>query len=372
MIVNKRYGVVQTLVSVLMFFLVLAVVGGYGFAETKDANAKKQAEWQEIFIDKGYSYTWCGNRQLILEFGEKKPRLVDIHTKDIHELLIEADYYGCSPDGRYVFSQKAKDCGGLVVYDTRIKQAQCLIQKKDSRQFFSYGSPTLLSPDGRYLAWYSRGDIKLSGGELLTLIPILENDMISRESIAWSPDSKKLILLTGSTSHLDDLRGTPKQYLILYDVLTNIRTTLKFEFKGDFYGKRIKISPDGKKLYIEAILEEFGKGYLLVLDLFKLDPTKLTVRPVLLKDGIWSFDVGVDNLIVLHTFPDPEVPTNKPPNIKTAGLYLADSRGKIIQRLTSNTIDLYPKFSRDGRAIAFRRTTVKPWTESIYVLLKTD
>lgn len=378
---NRKYGVVRTLISVLVFFLVLAVVGGYGFAETKDANAKKQGEWQEILIDKGYSYTWCGSRQLILEGGDKKTRLTDIHAKNIHELPI-AGNYGCSPDGRYVFSlQKTKDCNGLVVYDTKTKQLQCLLQKKeDSQVSFSYRSPTLLSPDGKYFAWYSKGEIRLSGGEILTLIPAFENvenimiilkepdpEKRGLESIAWSPDSKKLILFTG-TSHLDDLRGTPKQYLIMYDVLTNKRTTLQVKFKNEHYGKIIKVSPDGKKLYIKAISGEAVENYLYVLDLTKTGPDKSTVKPILIRKDVWSFDIGSGNLIVFHTYPDPESPHKA--NIKDAGLYLTDSKGKAIQRLTSDTIDLYPKFSRDGRAIAFRRATVKPWTNAIYVLLK--
>ena len=187
------------------------------------------------------------------------------------------------------------------------------------------------------------------------------------ESIAWSPDSKKLILFTG-TSHLDDLRGTPKQYLIMYDVLTNKRTTLQVKFKNEHYGKIIKVSPDGKKLYIKAISGEAVENYLYVLDLTKTGPDKSTVKPILIRKDVWSFDIGSGNLIVFHTYPDPESPHKA--NIKDAGLYLTDSKGKAIQRLTSDTIDLYPKFSRDGRAIAFRRATVKPWTNAIYVLLK--
>lgn len=399
---NRKYGVVRTLVRALVFFLVFAIVGGYGLTEVKTETGK-QGEWQEVLIDKGYSYTWCGNRQIILA-----GKIVDIYTKKVHQLPPEAGshyYPGCLSDGRYVFFKKTPSKGengsnAFVIYDTKTQQSQVLPISMDKWPSFSIIPPALISPDGRYLAWYSKGEIKLPGGEILTLVPVFENVenimIVSKEpdpekrgiqTIAWSPDSKKLILLIG-TSHLDDLRGIPKQYLIMYDVLTNKRTALRLKFKNDHYGKIIKVSPDGNKLYIQAILGEGVKNYLYVLDLTKTGPDKSTVKPILLRKDVRFFDISSDNLIVFHTFPDPETPHKA--NIKDAGLYLADSGGKVIQRLTSNTIDLYPKFSKDGQVIAFRRTTVKSWNkapskgegafglgmldsvDSVYILLRKD
>jgi WD40 repeat protein len=349
---EKKYKITKTLASVFAFFLIFTLVIGYGFAEDK-TEVKKEG-WKEIRIDEAYLFNWCGNRHLILEGGGKNNRLIDIYTQEVQQLPVTA-YYGCSPDGRYVFSQggiyMGKKCEGLAVYDTKTKQVQCLLNTKDIPSFSKITS-SFLSPDGKYLVWNSKGKIKLHGGEILTLIPVLDDKKDIMQSgfkdIAWSPDSKKVFILTG---------GEP-QRLLIYDVSTNKLTLFKLELTNNFYGINIKPSSDGKKLYIRAMLYEESGRSLYVLNLTKLDLTRSIASPKLIMKDFWDFDIGSDDLIVFHKFPDPEAHFD-PSDIKNAGLYLADSKGKIIQRLTSNTIDLYPKYSKDGQAIAFRRATVK-------------
>lgn len=353
----------KNILFIIVIFLSLALTVVCSFGQIRTTIEKKEG-WKEVFIDKAYYFIWCGEKELLLKGDGNDYRLVNIYTKEVKKIPIKLEQHNmpicCSSNGNYVFIRKFEPNGGLIIFNKNNMEIKTLPLVDFPN--FSNISPSLLSPNDGYFVWHSKGKLELDKQKTITFIPVFSRaqDVLKNgfEDIAWAPNSKKLFLLTA---------GEP-QSLITYDILSTQMTTTRLELRENFYGKRVRISSNGNKLYIQAILDENKGRNLYELDLFKVNSTRSVVRPELLRNDVWSFDISADNLIVFHMVPPPDAYSPYPKEY--AGLYLADSKGKVVERLTRTTIDTHPQFSKDGQAIAFIRTTVKPMVSYVHCLIK--
>lgn len=363
---RKKRKTNKIIASVFIVLFVFVSVGGYVFADDK-TEIKNQGGWKETYIDKAEQYKWCGNNQLLLGGGGKNYRIIDIQTQKVQQLPSEIEkYYAhifCSSDGRYVFLRKIgnkEDREAFVVYDTKTTKIQFMPNMTECDLFGMVLQPSLISPDGRYLMWCKNGEIKLFGENILKLTPFFQNT-ISKPSfrhVEWSPDSKKLYILTESKP----------QSLIIYNILNNKNTSFKIKFGGGFYGHYFKVSPDGNKIYIWACKGE-GEDYnLYILDLAKYDSNVSVINlPIFIK-GVDTFDISIDGAIIYNMTSDNEM-TSSIYSIEYAGLYFTGIENVATQKLTASN-DGGGCFSKDGRAFAFIRTSEKPVSSSVYILLK--
>jgi len=162
---NKKYGVVQTLVSALVFFLFFATVVGYGFGEVKTGNTKelKQDVSERFFID-------CYNAFALKEFSALR-EFYDKHTEETkpdkcfklnnNEFLVTVTDTGRIAQGLYLTDIKKDKIEMENGYIAGIKVERELVGKKKKRY-------VLLSYSDLHAGYWSKGYF------ILNLIPRTE------------------------------------------------------------------------------------------------------------------------------------------------------------------------------------------------------
>lgn len=358
-------------VCMFIVFGITALLTSYVYAEAGPGH-RLQSDWKELFIGKAEQYAWCGENTLLLGGSEKTYRLFDIQTKQFKVLPVEPNrYYAdifCSPDGKYAFLRKLpplyknenNDSEAFVVYDTTTLKKESLPVDKDTFSrcevaHIGTEHSSLLSPDSKYLMWCIRKDVDLPGGGHITLLPAFQSESFSIVTYTWLPDSSKMIIITGEAP----------QRIVLFDISSHKRKDVRLYLSNNFYGRELKISQNGEKIYIWAILDDFEGESLYVLNSSELNSTEVVVKPKLFRSNISSFDLSTTGAIV-YSMVSVERTIKKIK--KNLGIYLTDSSGRFTQKLTKNTLDTEPKISKDGRSIVFARTAPGRAGKSIYVL----
>lgn len=148
---NKKYEMAQTLASALMFFLVLATVGGYGFAEEKAVTSSNGIpKWRKVAVLKNAiggidSISWCGKSSIVYFYEiphvtSQDPgyivfrggfKLYDVKTGKEHSIIkdIMTGRPFCNADGSFVYwfggkkfkerEKKSENATLLSGYDTK-------------------------------------------------------------------------------------------------------------------------------------------------------------------------------------------------------------------------------------------------------------
>ncbi len=331
--------------------------------------------WEEVLLvkDEG-GPQWCGPRKIFFRTAPAGARLIDVFTREVKTLALDSEYehyfMDCFPSGKYiVFKRKYRKKDGkgfdsIAFHDAESnKPIKVLpyITRSRFRQIASIGY-SLLSPDGKYMAWFDKGEILLEGEKKITLLPVLrELDMEFRD-ITWSPDSRKIFFLT----------KIKPQKLIVYDKKTADYKIFSINLIG-YYALELKASPGGKSVYLRAIRDEVDRGNLFRLNLDKLEPTSSIIRPEFLSNAVSTFNFGAEGTMVFNARPPPD--SKSLFSFEFAGIYLADMDGNVQSRLTAGHYDTEPIFSKDGNMIAFDRTDPKipgNWKYLIYVLFRKD
>lgn len=146
---NKKYGMVQTLVSALVFFLVSIIALGHGFAEEKTITSSNDIpKWHKVAAIKnidGESIKWCGKLSIVYfsiphpEYGKFEGGIEFYDLKTGKSRLITDDPKTskpfCSADGSVVFwygsvildnfkdNAKIKTTATLWGYDTKTNRS---------------------------------------------------------------------------------------------------------------------------------------------------------------------------------------------------------------------------------------------------------
>lgn len=145
---SKKYGVVQTLISVLVFFLVFAIVLESGSAEEKAVNSSKGIpKWRKVAvledsIADSDEKNWCGKSSIVYFYKiphvtDQEPgytvggfKLYDVKTGKEHSIIkdIMTGRPFCNDDGSFVYwfggkkikeKEKSKNTTLLSGYDTK-------------------------------------------------------------------------------------------------------------------------------------------------------------------------------------------------------------------------------------------------------------
>ena len=148
---SKKYGVVRTLVSALMFFLVSVTAGGYGSADEKTVTSSKGIpKWRKIAVLKNAvggmdTISWCGKSSIVYFYEiphvtAQEPgyivfgggfKLYDVKTGKEHSIIkdIMTGRPFCNADGSFVYwfggkkfkerEKKSENATLLSGYDTK-------------------------------------------------------------------------------------------------------------------------------------------------------------------------------------------------------------------------------------------------------------
>ena len=359
--------------------VVIGLVSFAGAEETKENYPFNPSEiimdksWEEVLlVEEGFYPRWCGPRKIFYATPKKGFHLIDVGTREVSRLQLHDAYRyqfkGCLPSGRYIIFKRRyrnRDANGfdsIAIYDSKSHEHTNILPLSPEKfPHISFPFRSLVSPDGRYMAWYEAGEIRLKEGEKIVLVPVLRRPYKRLYNLAWAPDSKKIFLILGGKS----------QKLIVYDIETGRQKSFLLD-TGKYGAKFLAVSPDGKNLYVRAILYEFVEDFLFRLNLEEIGENISEVKAQFLKNGVDFFSFGSNGKMVLNIVPSPDARSRFP--FEFAGLYLADMDGNVLKRLTANNYDLGPRFSQDGRMILFERVNIKPgpgkWIDYIYILVR--
>jgi len=357
-------------------FFLFAVIGLISFAGAEDqkegypfdpSQIEMDDSWEEVFIDKGGDQNWCSNDKTV----NREPSgfyLWDIYSKKTNHIFhkdkniyFTIKFVGCTPDGRYVFFERLDSEGKSYIEVYNVKNGgpvKVYTVNSDYKgpSLSNYGI-SMVSPDGKYLAWHNKGTGILLDGDMISILPILKEVGSQPTHMVWSRDSKKAFLI-------DPGKQT---YLYVYDVSSEILSSFQLE-TGNYYARIVKLSWDERKLYIWGLLGEFGSGRLFALDMEELQSGK-SISPKVLISEVESFAPGPGNIIVFNVYPHLAKRSHLP--VEYAGLFVADERGNVIKRLTKG-FDTNPKFSQNGAALTFDREKKmeRTWKGLGYALLR--
>lgn len=325
--------------------------------------------WEEFQISEITDYGWCGTDKTVIrrrfvfylmDMYSKKSILV-LHVDEKKPFYTK--FVGCTQDNRYIFFERrdAEKPVYIEIYDVKSgKPVKVLTVKSDYRKWPSIlnGDTSLLSPDGKYLAWHSKKTAALSDGKEISIIPVFNEVSDQALHIEWSKDSKKAFILDWDKQHR----------LLIYDVVREKLSVFRLEL-GDFYARILKLSSDENKLYIWGWHQQSGDNRIFKLDLKNLHSEKPIVTPGVFLNNVGPFTTGPGNTLIFSVYPHCSKPSHLPNEF--AGLFVADEQGNVIKRLTKG-MDMYPSFSRNGTAITFLHCERAGgrWRDKGYALIK--
>lgn len=283
--------------------------------------------------------------------SKKKISVRDVKTNVVREIAFLAvpTFKGCTPDSRYLFIDANINGGALEVFDTQtMRQVHSWPWKEPSGH-----SGRLLSPDGHYLAWFTDEEIMLGGDWKLKTIPLLRDSSRDKDSLAWSPDSRKVYLLPDISTEL----------FFIYDVPTKKLDTVRLIFDlPHFAAIDIKVHPETGVIYIFGGLIE---DYFFYYDkyLFSLDPANIPnggksvkVPTKRVGDVFVTFAFGPDKTILFSMMSLDEMSGDMFPE-EYNGIFVADLDGNILRRITKGTYDYAPYYWKEQDTILFKRAT---------------
>ncbi len=301
-------------------------------------------QWEEVSLGIIGEITWCGDSTVVYrEKNSINKHDVRNGEKNTYPLDVEKgfwiQFYGCSPDGSYLFARKVpmprnkKSPLILEVYETKtMRRLKTLSFPK------RFENRSALSPDGRFIPWFKDGEIVINENYKVKLLPVF--NVIGKYIIwnTWSFDSKKLFLISPAF---------PNQ-ILLYDVEAGKlkRIKLLFEFEVQRGLGPVTVHPDGGKIYF-SVLNRRGEYE---IDLTKIDWSKPFVKPTLFmeRSGIDEFNKKGDMLFT--------APSISAENGKGNDLFLMEKDGRKIKRLRENFKGSSLKISRGGKEILFGRS----------------
>jgi len=375
----KKYGLSvkgKTTISLSIFFIFFLTSIASANEEAKFPFDPSQIEmddaWEEVLLVEGGFYPrWCGPGKIFYFTATTGFKLINIFTREVKSFPENDDYrdyfMDCTPSGSHVvfkrrnFKKKNdKSFQSIVVFDTNSgKEAAVLPDSKEKLPSVSSFPYSLLSPDGKYMAWYEKGKLRVNDEYKIKLVPVSKKAKEEFLDLAWSPDSRKIFILP---------RGDMKA-LTMYDVMSDRYSTYPLDFDKHTPFK-IAVSSDGNSIYFQAALFWHFRNYLYRFDFNDLHSSASQMKPLLLANGFSYFTLGPDGKIVFSPVPPPDSKSEFP--FAFAGIYLADRDGKVTGRLTADNYDLGPRFSQNGSMIVFERVTTVPgkWKDYIYLLIR--
>jgi hypothetical protein len=373
------------LVTTLILFSTITPAGAFKADATHPFDLSKipmDDNWEDTgIVEKviepcGGSIVYLGVESIKDERGETtgwKIRIRDMATGAIRASEIYPDlpantFVGCTPDSRYLLLDKDvyEESGGgfstgsmLGIYDTATMQVvKALPHPHSAKSRFQH-----LSPDGRYLAWYTDEEIVLPDGRKIKAIPILPEFHDNLTDFAWSGDSRKVYFLTMSAP----------QRIIIHDLETGHRRAIALFFgkrKNNYAVVELLVHPLTGMVYLRAGLAYTGdvisREYLFMLDPAQIPDNgeTVTIRPKLLGDMYATIAFGPDNTLLFSLMPYEEWDSPSFPK-EYNGIFVADLNGKVLRRITKDFYALEPQYMKEREFLVLRRE-IYPYPEEIY------
>lgn len=159
---NRKYGVLQILLSALMLFLVLALFGGYGFSEKKTDDSKKlkQDVSEHFFIDcyKAFALKEFSTLREFYDKHTKEPKPDKCFRLNNNEFLVTVTNTGRIAQGLYLIDIKQDKIEMEDGYLPNIKVVREFLGKNKKRY-------VLLSFSNLHAGYWSNGHL------ILNLVP---------------------------------------------------------------------------------------------------------------------------------------------------------------------------------------------------------